>query len=109
MANDITALKKLSENSTDEKYKLIFSSKFKKKWKKYSRSGRYDFIEVSDILHALSRGSDLDSKYRNHALKGNWVGFKECHIQGDLLLIYRIEDEELKLADLGTHSELFGN
>lgn len=109
MENDTTALKRLSKSSIGEKYKIIFSSKFRKRWKKYARSGKYDFSKIENILQALSCGDELDSKYRNHALKANWEGFNECHIQGDLLLVYRIEKDELQLADLGTHSELFGN
>ena len=46
---------------------------------------------------------------RDHALSGNWSGYRECHIKPDLLLIYRKPDAStLRLARLGSHSELFG-
>ena len=50
-----------------------------------------------------------DSENRDHELTGNWVGHRECHIQPDWLLIYRIEDDVLvlTLARTGTHSDLF--
>lgn len=44
----------------------------------------------------------------DHALKGEWSGWREFHISGDVLLIYRIKEQTLELARLGTHSELFG-
>lgn len=49
-------------------------------------------------------------KNKDHALSGNWVGHRECHILPDWLLIYRIEDDVLvlTLARTGTHSDLFG-
>jgi len=49
----------------------------------------------------------LDEKYFDHYLKGKYEGFKECHLKPDLLLIYSIEYEILKLVDIGSHSELF--
>ncbi len=50
----------------------------------------------------------LPTHYRDHALSGDWNGFRECHIKPDLLLIYKKPDEEfLQLARLGSHSELF--
>jgi len=51
----------------------------------------------------------LDNKYRDHALRGEYQGFRECHIEPDWLLIYRIENEalELFLFRTGTHSDLF--
>lgn len=48
------------------------------------------------------------SKYRDHALIGDWSGYRECHLKPDLLLIYKkVEQSVLQLARLGSHSELF--
>ena len=49
----------------------------------------------------------LEDKYKDHQLKGNMKDFRECHIKPDLLLVYMIEDNVLKLVDIGSHSELF--
>ena len=59
---------------------------------------------------ALAMGEKLPEKNKDHALTGNWVGHRECHILPDWLLIYRIEDEVLvlTLARTGSHSDLFG-
>ena len=52
--------------------------------------------------------SPLDVRYRDHDLSGDWAGYRECH-KPDLLLIYRKSDADtLRLARLGSHSELFG-
>ncbi|MCE5359956.1 MAG: type II toxin-antitoxin system YafQ family toxin [Acidithiobacillus sp.] len=60
------------------------------------------------ILEALVADLPLDAKYRDHDLSGNWAGYRECHIKPDLLLIYRkCDSDTLRLARLGSHSELF--
>ena len=65
---------------------------------------------LDDIIRALSRGDTLPEKNKDHALSGGWIGHRECHIQPDWLLIYRIEDDilVLTLTRTGTHSDLFG-
>jgi mRNA interferase YafQ len=64
---------------------------------------------VSTVVELLLSGQVLPEKNRDHALSGDWVGYRECHIKPDLLLIYRKPDADtLRLARLGSHSELFG-
>ena len=60
------------------------------------------------MIEALVVQEPLDDQYRDHALIGNWKRFRECHIQPDWLLNYRIEGEELQLVRTGSHTELFG-
>ena len=69
-----------------------------------------DLDLLDDIIRALSRGESLPEKNHDHALTGDWVGHRECHILPDWLLVYRIEDNVLvlTLARTGTHSDLFG-
>ena len=62
---------------------------------------RYETQRTNDLI-------DLDEKYKNHALIGNYVDHLECHVQPDLLLIYKNTPDELTLIRLGSHSELFG-
>ena len=61
------------------------------------------------VVALLAMGEPLPEKNRDHDLSGDWVGHRECHIQPDWLLIYRIEDDVLvlTLARTGTHSDLF--
>ncbi|RJX30294.1 MAG: type II toxin-antitoxin system YafQ family toxin [Oxalobacter sp.] len=64
---------------------------------------------LTQVLEALAVDQPLDAKYRDHDLSGDWAGYRECHIKPDLLLIYRKSNSDiLRLARLGSHSELFG-
>ena len=61
------------------------------------------------VLKALVADQPLESGYRDHDLAGDWVGYRECHIKADLLLIYRkVDKDRFILARLGSHSDLFG-
>lgn len=86
------------------------STKFKKDYKRELK-GRYRDIlesELKTVLVPLISDEALDIRYRDHDLSGNWAGYRECHIKPDLLLIYRkLDGDVLKLARLGSHSELF--
>jgi len=64
---------------------------------------------LSLIVSLLQQDQPLPERHRDHPLSGNWAGYRECHIKPDLLLIYRKPDADtLRLARLGSHSELFG-
>ena len=60
----------------------------------------------AEVLHCLSSGLTLPTKYRDHALTGNLKGIRDCHIKPDLILLYRLEAENVTLIRLGSHSEL---
>lgn len=87
------------------------SSTFKRDYKRETK-GRYRATlddDLKRILFALATDQPLDARYRDHDLSGDWAGYRECHIKPDLLLIYRKSDADtLRLARLGSHSELFG-
>jgi len=89
------------------KYTIFRTTSFKKGFKKLSEKNQDKLLLV---VEKLSSGEILDAKYKDHALIGNFLGCRECHIKPDLLLIYRISDEilELALIEVGAHSELFG-
>lgn len=90
------------------KYTVKRSGKFKKNYKLAKKRG-LDISLLKDIIYKLGNGVQLDKKHKDHALKGRWSGFRECHIQPDWLLIYLVEDDilTLTLIDMGTHSDLF--
>jgi mRNA interferase YafQ len=90
------------------KYKLILSNRFKKGLKRAKKRG-LDISLMQTIVDSLLEGTQLEEKYQDHALSGDWNGFRECHIQPDWLLIYVIENDilTLTLIDTGTHSDLF--
>ena len=59
-------------------------------------------------IYYLINDHEIPKKYRDHALSGEWSGFRECHIKPDLLLIYETGEDSIQLVRLGSHSELFG-
>lgn len=60
------------------------------------------------VVSLLMDGDSLEAKYKDHFLKGNYVGFRECHIAPDWLLIYRlIGNDEIEFARTGSHADLF--
>lgn len=89
------------------KYTIERTGKFKKNYKLAQKRG-LDSSLLKEIVRKLGDGIPLEAKYKDHALKGNWDGFRECHIQPDWLLIYLVEDDilTLTLVDTGTHSDL---
>lgn len=90
------------------KYEIVPSNQFKKDLKLAKKRG-YDLDKIKNVIAVLANGEDLDAKYRDHLLTGNYGGFRECHIQPDWLLVYQINGEKLLLflARTGTHSDLF--
>jgi mRNA interferase YafQ len=89
--------------------KIAQHTKFKTDSKKLIRSGKFnkdDQKELFDIIEQLSLEKSLAAKYKDHALVGNWQHHRECHIKPDLLLIYKIEGNTLKLIRIGSHSQL---
>ena len=89
-------------------YEVKFTSAFKKSYKLMKKRG-LDLALLDDVIDKLRQGKTLEEKYRDHALTGNYVGFRECHIKPDWLFIYLIENDvlTLTLVDTGSHSDLF--
>jgi mRNA interferase YafQ len=86
------------------------AASFKKDFKKALANPRHaDLAQVLvPVLLLLAEDKPLPAHYRDHALVGNWKNYRECHLKPDLLLIYKAEEPNLlKLARLGSHSELF--
>lgn len=90
------------------RYEVKFTTAYKKSYKLMKKRG-LDINELDTVVDALRKGETLDEKYRDHALNGNFVGFRECHIKPDWLLIYLIENDilTLTLVDTGSHSDIF--
>lgn len=84
----------------------VRSSAFKRDVKRAGKRGK-DMGELRALLRLLIEGAALPERYRDHALKGNWAGWRDAHIEPDWLLIYRVAGDELHLARTGTHSDLF--
>ena len=87
---------------------LIMTTQFRKDLKRINKRGK-DLSLLKDVLQTLREEQALEEKYRDHALTGNYIGFRECHVQPDWLLVYAINKEELILtaSRTGSHSDLF--
>ncbi|KKQ27742.1 MAG: Addiction module toxin, RelE/StbE family [Candidatus Magasanikbacteria bacterium GW2011_GWC2_37_14] len=91
-------------------YKLRYSSRFKRQYKKLCRSGQNRIVtELIKIMNFLADNKRLPEKNFVHKLSGEFEGFYECHIFPDWLLIYRVYEDILVLEFVatGTHAELF--
>lgn len=90
------------------KYEVRFTTKFKKDLKLAKKQGK-NTDKLLKVIEQLANGEQLESKYRDHDLTGEYSGCRECHIEPDWLLIYEIFDDVLVLLlnRVGSHSELF--
>ena len=92
---------------------LIITTQFKKDLKRIKKRGldlnSLKFVSLKFVLDIIQKQETLPLKYKDHALVGNYKGFRECHIEPDWLLIYTISNEKLILtaARTGSHSDLF--
>lgn len=86
--------------------RAIATSQFRKDYKRAIKRDK-DIAKLDDIIRKLATGQPLDIRHRDHALVGNWASFRECHIEPDWLLIYRIESDVLvlTLVRTGTHGD----
>lgn len=91
-------------------YRIVATGKFKKDLKIMIKRG-YNMKLIDEVVTKLSNGEKLPDKNKDHALSGNYVGKRECHITPDWLLIYEIDNGELilYLTRTGSHSDLFQN
>ncbi len=93
------------------KYIVKFTSKFKSDYKRAIKRG-YNSDDMEYVINLIAEGTNQDkliNLYNDHALTGNWKGFRECHVKPDWLLIYELIDDimVLSLSRTGSHSELF--
>ena len=90
-------------------YRIRATARFRKDYRLMRKRG-LDMAQLDEVIAILASGDSMDDKYHDHALSGNYVGHRECHIAPDWLLVYYKEKDILVLALVrtGTHSDLFG-
>ena len=83
------------------------STKFKKDVKRLVKQGK-DMEKLKAVIEKISNNQPLPESFHDHKLSGDWEGFRDCHIEPDWVLIYRIEEKRLILAlmRMGSHTEL---
>lgn len=87
-----------------------YSAQFKKDVKLAKKRGK-NLSKLKNVIERLVNEETLPAEYRDHSLIGNWKSFRECHIEPDWLLIYRINSDEVELIAqrTGTHADLYKN
>ena len=90
-----------------------YTRQFLKDWQRLSHSGRYDMGRLKEVMTLLiANDGPLPAEWLDHALTCEWAGHRECHVGGDFLLIYTLDDAGkhglVVFVRCGTHSELFG-
>ena len=85
---------------------IHYTTQFKKDYKRIKKQKK-NLSKLRVVIEKLVEGQLLEPKYRDHQLSGNWQGHRDCHIEPDLMLIYKITDDYLYLERTGSHSDLF--
>ena len=90
-----------------------YTKAFQKDYERLSRSGRYDMRRLKEVMTLLiANDAPLGPEWLDHPLKGEWAGYRECHVGGDFLLIYEVDPKAGKggaivFVRAGTHADLF--
>lgn len=83
------------------------TSQFKRDVKRMKKRGK-DMSKLKEVVGKIVRGEELEARYRDHTLIGQYKGTRECHIEPDWLLIYELAPDEIVLIRTGSHTDLFG-
>ena len=84
----------------------VRSGQFRRDVKRAEKRGK-DLRKLRQVLELLIPGEELPASYKDHALTGDWKGYRDAHIEPDWLLIYRVAADEIHLARTGSHADLF--
>jgi len=87
-------------------YTPVYTKQFSKDVKRMQKRRKH-LEKLKIIVRSLVSGEPLDSLHRDHKLVGNYQGRRECHIEADWLLIYKLEGKQIIFERTGTHSDLF--
>ncbi|MGD0125446.1 MAG: type II toxin-antitoxin system YafQ family toxin [Terriglobia bacterium] len=85
---------------------LISGARFRRDVKLARRRGK-EMSKLRELISLLTEGGALPPGYRDHPLRGEWKHYRDCHLEPDWLLIYKIEGDDLYLVRTGTHSDLY--
>lgn len=85
---------------------IKYLTQFKKDLKKVTKRGN-DLAKLKKLIEILAKEKDIPVKYKDHKLSGNYLGYRDCRIEPDWLLIYRKSSIHITLARTGSHSDLF--
>jgi len=84
------------------------TKQFDKDWARLHSAGRANLRKLKDVMLLLIAADvPLPAEYKDHPLQGDWVGHRDCHAAGDLVLIYKLEGDSVIFVRVGSHAELF--
>ena len=87
-----------------------YGKAFLKDWQRLLHSGKQDMSRLKEpMLLLIQNDGPLPAEWLDHELDGEWADHRELHAKGDLLLVYRVEGDQVIFVRAGTHSELFGS
>ena len=89
---------------------IVFTRRFERDFRRLKKrlaSHVLDYETLEYVFELLQRGQSLPEAFREHSLKGDYAGFKECHVDADWLLIYRATSTRIVFHRTGTHRDLF--
>ncbi len=87
---------------------IDLQSRFKRDYKREKKANPSLDAILTPVLNMLVMDATLPERLSDHALRGEWKGFRDCHVKPDLVLIYAKSEGVLSLARLGSYSEVFG-
>ncbi|GAB4177537.1 MAG: type II toxin-antitoxin system YafQ family toxin [Thalassobaculales bacterium] len=104
--------KKAADRRTALPRAADYARTFLKNWLRLSRAGRHDIHRLKQAMVMLmANDGPLSADWLDHPLKGDWAGYRECHIGGDFLLVYKLDDAAdpglVVFVRAGTHADLF--
>ena len=85
---------------------LIPGNQFRRDVKLAKKRGK-NTAKLRELILLLEQEVSLPAKYKDHSLAGDWQDYRECHLEPDWLLIYRITGNTVHLVRTGSHSDLF--
>jgi mRNA interferase YafQ len=86
--------------------KIQYTTQFKKDYQRIKKQNK-KIKKLEKVIQILFAENQLPLRYRDHQLQGKWKKYRDCHIEPDWILIYKISPHELILERTGSHSELF--
>lgn len=87
--------------------KASYTTRFKRDLKRVKRRGK-DTDKIKAVMSMLIDEEKLEDNYRDHVLVGSYLGRRECHIEPNWLLIYKLDNDEIIFERTGSHADLFG-
>ena len=90
---------------------VLYTKNFVDCWERLEHSGKHDMNLIKEAIALLVKNVPLSAEWKDHKLNDDWKDFRECHVKGDLLLVYQIRKkpycEVAVFSKIGTHSEIF--